>query len=192
MGRAEPARLIFAYKGVKYEDYRFKEGEFATVKPTLPFGQVPVLTVDGKVLSQSTAINRYLGRKFGLAGINEWESAHCDMLVDGVNDVLNQMGPWFREQDPEKKKSLWEDLVKNHIAPFLTRYDGFLAKNGSGVFVGSNITWADFVIFSVLGMWSGAHPEMLKPHENIKKFLSKIGGIESIKHWIETRPKTPM
>lgn len=33
-GRAEPARLILAYAGVDYEDYRFEEDEWATLKPT--------------------------------------------------------------------------------------------------------------------------------------------------------------
>lgn len=35
----------------------------------MPFGQVPIFEVDGKVLTQSITIARYLARQHGLAGI---------------------------------------------------------------------------------------------------------------------------
>ncbi|VDM98871.1 unnamed protein product [Thelazia callipaeda] len=66
MGRAEVIRLIFAQAEVPYEDIRFNKEDWAThYKPMMPFGQVPVLDEDGKLLSQSTAIALYLARKFG-------------------------------------------------------------------------------------------------------------------------------
>lgn len=34
-GRAEPARLIFAYVGVNYEDVRIKEEEWPALKPSM-------------------------------------------------------------------------------------------------------------------------------------------------------------
>ncbi|VDO72077.1 unnamed protein product [Haemonchus placei] len=58
-------RQIFALADQKFEDNRLTREAFAEVKPTLPFGQVPVLEVDGKQLAQSLAINRYLAKKFG-------------------------------------------------------------------------------------------------------------------------------
>jgi glutathione S-transferase len=33
-GRAEPARLMFAYKNVKYEDKRVTQEEWKTMKPS--------------------------------------------------------------------------------------------------------------------------------------------------------------
>ena len=53
----------------------------------MPFG-VPVLELDGgRSLAQSTAIARYLAKKYGLAGKNEWEEAMTDMYVDCINDL---------------------------------------------------------------------------------------------------------
>jgi glutathione S-transferase len=54
-----------------------------------PFGQVPILEVDGRVLAQSNTIARYLARKHGLAGKGEWEQAQADMYADNINDLLN-------------------------------------------------------------------------------------------------------
>ena len=56
--------------------------------PGAPFGQVPVLEVDGKPLAQSNAIARYLARQHGLAGQNEWEQSQADMYVDCIYDLI--------------------------------------------------------------------------------------------------------
>lgn len=54
----------------------------------MPFGQVPVLEVDGsKFLAQSHTIARYLARQHGLAGQNDWEQAQADMYVDCIYDL---------------------------------------------------------------------------------------------------------
>jgi glutathione S-transferase len=54
----------------------------------MPFGQVPVLDVDGQILAQSNTISRYLARKHGLAGKDEWEQAQADMYADNINDLM--------------------------------------------------------------------------------------------------------
>lgn len=52
----------------------------------MPFGKIPVLEIDGKVLNQSTAICRYLSKKAGLAGSDDWESLLIDITLDNFND----------------------------------------------------------------------------------------------------------
>ena len=54
-----------------------------------PFGHVPILEVDGRVLAQSNTIARYLAKKHGLAGKDEWEEAQADMYADNIYDLLN-------------------------------------------------------------------------------------------------------
>ena len=57
-GLGEPIRLALAQAGVPFDDHRFKEGEFAKIKPTLAFGQVPCLVVDGREIVQTASILR--------------------------------------------------------------------------------------------------------------------------------------
>ena len=53
----------------------------------MPYGQAPILEIDGKVLHQSTAICRYLAKKCGLAGKNDWKALEIDMTVDTIHDL---------------------------------------------------------------------------------------------------------
>jgi len=51
-----------------------------------PFGQAPVLEIDGKQIHQSAAICRYLAKQFGLNGSNDWEALEIDAIVDTFTD----------------------------------------------------------------------------------------------------------
>lgn len=53
----------------------------------MPFGKVPVLEIDGKLMNQSVALTRYLSKKAGLAGNDEWETLLIDIAVDNINDL---------------------------------------------------------------------------------------------------------
>ena len=61
------------------------------LKPSLPFGQLPVLEVDGVTIGQSMAIARYLANEYGIAGTSNMVKAQVDEVVDVINDVQNAM-----------------------------------------------------------------------------------------------------
>jgi glutathione S-transferase len=52
----------------------------------MPQQALPVLLVEGKRLSQSTAIASFLGHRFGLAGRSDWEQARVDEAVQTYRD----------------------------------------------------------------------------------------------------------
>merc|ERR1711878_222976 len=71
--RGEPCRLLLAYGGIKYEDERIPPpwdptSTWASLKPTTPFGQLPVLNWDGVEICQSMAAARFIASEVGLAG----------------------------------------------------------------------------------------------------------------------------
>lgn len=53
----------------------------------MPMGQMPVLEVDGQRVHQSVSMARYIAKRVGLAGDNDWESLLIDTAVDTVNDL---------------------------------------------------------------------------------------------------------
>lgn len=52
----------------------------------MPFGQVPVLEVDGKMFSESVAINNFLARKFGEYIVNKY--THAQGSVSETNQFV--------------------------------------------------------------------------------------------------------
>jgi glutathione S-transferase len=53
----------------------------------MPWNVMPVLEEDGKKLSQSITILRYLGRKLGIAPTDLFELAKTDEYIDAMLDV---------------------------------------------------------------------------------------------------------
>ncbi|NXO31289.1 HPGDS synthase, partial [Cisticola juncidis] len=92
-GRAEISRYLFAYSGKQYEDHRIEAADWPKIKPTIPFGKLPILEVDGVIIHQSLAIARYLARDAGLAGQTPVEQALADAIVDTIDDFMT-LFPW--------------------------------------------------------------------------------------------------
>lgn len=61
-GRGEPARLALSIGGIAFEDDRVSLPDWERRKADMPFGALPVLEVDGQIVAQSNAINRYVGK----------------------------------------------------------------------------------------------------------------------------------
>uniref|UniRef100_A0A914W7L0 glutathione transferase n=1 Tax=Plectus sambesii TaxID=2011161 RepID=A0A914W7L0_9BILA len=193
-GRAESIRHIFAQAGVEYEDFRIDlKQQWPQLKSNYPNGQVPVLEVDGKPLAQSFAIGRFLAKKFGLAGKDDWEAAQADMYIYGLEDVLTKMSPLlgailFGQGDKDDELAKIKPTV---LEPFLIKYERNLKDNGGQYFVGKELTWADIAIADFIDRltWIDAH--ILDGHSSLKEFVHRIHNLPNIKKHIEARPKMP-
>jgi glutathione S-transferase len=73
-GRGEPARLALSIAGIPFEDDRVPYADWPRRKPTAPFGHLPVLEVDGQLLTQSNTINRYVGKLANLYPSDPWQA----------------------------------------------------------------------------------------------------------------------
>ncbi|CAD6190547.1 unnamed protein product [Caenorhabditis auriculariae] len=191
MGRAEPARLIFAYAGVAFVDERIERRDWPNMKPNMPHGQLPVLHVDGKRLAQSRTIERYLAKVFGLDGQDEWETAKMDELVSAVEDLLNHINPWFKEQDNAKKVEIFKALCDSEILPFIARFEALLLENKTGYFVGDTLSYADLAIFHIFWFLNTKIlPGSLRKYPKLHEFVERTAAIPRIKQWMAKRPRT--
>ena len=61
------------------------------LKPSLPYGQVPLLEYKGTTVTQSVAIARFLAHEFGLGGKTHQIDANIDEVVDAITDFQNTL-----------------------------------------------------------------------------------------------------
>jgi len=191
-GRAELSRILLAYGGVRYTDERVPRSSFPGLKPQLPYGQLPVLTVDGVTISQSIAIARYLANEFGLTGFTELHAAQADEMMDGNVDIMNAGIPAFLEQDPEKKQELMASYSEK-VMEYFNRMEKTLEANGGQFFVANTLTWADLALYAYLDVMSEMSGEevvarTLGECPKIADLRDRIGKIPNIEKWIQNRP----
>ena len=62
-----------------------------SLKPSLPYGQLPVLEYQGATLCQSITVARFLAMECGLAGRDSLENAKIDEVVDAVTDFQTSL-----------------------------------------------------------------------------------------------------
>ena len=51
------------------------------------FNSVPVLEIDGKAVTQSNAMNRYVGKMAGMYPTDELQALYCDEVMDAIEDL---------------------------------------------------------------------------------------------------------
>ncbi|XP_064594390.1 glutathione S-transferase 1-like [Liolophura sinensis] len=194
-GRGEVIRLIFKVADEEFEDRRMTAEDWSSIKSETPFGQVPMLEVDGKVLAQSNTICRYLAREFGLAGKDVFEQARVDMFVDLVEDLLRPMVQILYEKDEIRKEEIKEKYAKETAPTILSQFEKHLAKNPSGFLVGDSLTWADLHFMNWLEKnWVGGKlpVETWNRFPKIKEHNKMVASLPRVKEWLETRPKTEL
>ena len=182
-GRAEVSRLIFAQAGVQYEDKRISGEEWGQLKSQTPFGALPLLEVDGKVLAGSVVIARFLAERYGLAGSSDVENAEIAGIADSIQDLDTEIITWMMEKDEarkaELKKKLDEELVPKHMSNLEKRV------TAEGWLYGSKVTYADLLFHA----FSSRLPDDVLPkYPGLKALIEKVEALPNIAKWLKERP----
>jgi len=193
-GRAELIRLVLTYAGEKFEDSRVDHSQWGTLKPNTPWGSVPYLEVDGKQLAQSNTIARFLARKHGLAGSNEWEQALIESALDSTEDIFTHVSRVFRA-DASKKDEEAKKLREEELPKILANFDKYASKNGhNGYLVGNKLTLADLALYNIIDqLITHKHlsQEDLEKYPKTKEIFNKVQSDSKLEHYIKNRPQTP-
>jgi len=145
--RGEECRMALALAGVDFDDARFARDTWPGLKPTTPFGSVPVLKQgDQPALAQSNAILTYLGLAHGLLPKDPWETARHLAILEACEEVRTALAPSGKMSDPAEKKAAREALATG----FLQTWGANIEKQIQGPFVGgSAISVADIKLFQI-------------------------------------------
>ncbi len=146
-GRGEVARLAMSLGGVAFEDHRIPVSDWPSVRDETPFRAVPVLEVDGRVITQSNAINRYVGKLAGLYPDDNLEAARCDEVMDAVEDVVTRVVATFGIETAAEMKAARVALVEGPISLYLVRLQDILRARGRRYFADDRLTIADLKVY---------------------------------------------
>jgi glutathione S-transferase len=134
VSRGEECRLALHIAGVDFDDNRIKREDWPKIKPTTPFGGIPVLEMPGHPpLPESNAILVLIGRQHGLHPKDDFEAARHEAIMSQVEALRAVVGPTLRITDEAQKKKEREGLV----ASFLPTWGENVEKQiGDGPFFG--------------------------------------------------------
>lgn len=185
-GRAEVIRLILTYGKIPFEDYRFAHQEWPELKPKMPYGQVPVLEVDGKMLAQSAAIEYYAASIAGLEPKDPWEAAVVHQWALLVSEIMEAYVGTMRLEDGEEKLKKRQELTENVVKPKLKILSDQLESQD--YLTGSKITVADFRLFVLLsylrsGILDGVPATLADEYPSLKRFRNRVASLEPIKQF---------
>ncbi len=189
--RAEVSRLALYIGDVPFSNIHPSREEYADLKKkVLPFGQVPVLKVDGKVIGQTGAIARFCGKLTGLYPTEDHLlAAEVDQVIDAATDITNLFSPSMREKDPEKKLALREKLAAEELPKWLGYLERLLDLNDTGFFVAEKLTIADLAIWRLMGWLSGGildgvPKNIIQPYSLLQSHYESVGNLPKVKQWM--------
>lgn len=158
--RAEVLRVSLFIGNISFEDIRISREEFREVILTgklrngmcIPFHQLPVLEIDGKIIGQTGAIARFCGKLSGLYPKNDLLAAKVDQIIDTATDITNLVSPTVREKNEIIKKDTRKKLTNKLLPRWFTYLENILEnEKGSTWFVDNKISIADIAIWRLLG-----------------------------------------
>jgi len=189
----EPIRFLLSYLKIDFDEVRFEREQWPSIKSTMPFGKVPVLEIDGKVLNQSVAITRYLAKKAGLAGNDNWESLLIDIAVDNINDLRIAMATVvFYSDNEESKSEKFGPLIKETVPYYMDKFEKIVAEN-NGFFVNGKLSWADLYFVAILDLLNFmAKSDLLESRPKLRALKEQILALPEIKLCVEKRPQTSL
>uniref|UniRef100_A0A0K0FSJ8 glutathione transferase n=1 Tax=Strongyloides venezuelensis TaxID=75913 RepID=A0A0K0FSJ8_STRVS len=191
-GYGEPARLMFKHAGVAFEDNLIDMNGWPSIKPTTPFGQVPVLEVDGTPIAQSFAIYRFLAKKLNLAPGSDVDQALADSIAEYVKEFDGKAHDYFvillgfmqGDKDAE-----WKNKVLPAVDTYFPVITNWLKNAGNGYLTKAGLSWVDFFAAEKLGNVVNYCNKVAEKYPEIKSYVDRVYSLPAIKDHVASRAK---
>ena len=206
-GIAETSRILLSVADVDYQDFRypltindwktynFTRDEFdkdkADGKLWKSMGKLPFLEVNGKVISQSKAIERYIANRYNLMGNNLEDSAVIDSYCEWLRDFKTAYHSEKRKPNKEEAMDNWFNKL---LVDKLKSFENIISHKGedmSEYTVGNKLSLIDISIYTFLTEYFDNKEGILNAYKDCPKLKSIVNTVsenDKVKHWLKTRP----
>jgi glutathione S-transferase len=190
-GRAGPIRNMCAIGKVPYKEEIVTFEGWGKLKPTLTYGQVPVIRVGNLVINQSKEILRYVSKLAGLYPDDPLKALQVDALTVNMNEVFdNTIGKtMYSKMDAAEKAKVrmgFLDKKEGKLGQMFARLDLQIGVGTSGYLFEFGLTAADLSLFQLichlsLGVLDGVPKSFIRDNfENLEKFRVTVASVEAI------------
>jgi glutathione S-transferase len=185
--RGEECRLALHVAGIDFEDNRIKGADWPALKPTTPFGGIPVLEWPGHPpLAQTNAILVLVGRLHGLHPKDDFEAARHEAVMHHVEDLRANVNPTMRMADADKLAAR-QALASGYLPTWAAQVERQLTTEGP-FFAGAKLHVVDIKLYSAVRWFNGgkvdhipatifsAYPKLVRVHDAVRDH-------ERVKSW---------
>jgi glutathione S-transferase len=208
-GLAETTRLLLAINNVKYEDFRYPlkiidwathnmvreefEQDKSDGKLVGSLNKVPFLEVDGHVIPQSKAIERFVGNKYNMMGDDALQYSRIDSICECVRDFKDAYQS-VRRLPKEEKENGMKKWFSETLVERLESLEKILCSEHEHFSVGTRLSLSDVVLYALSTQFFDDKESVTNSMANcpnLKNIVKYVGGLEPVIKWLESRPETP-
>merc|ERR1712142_438506 len=192
-GRGEVTRLLIAAGKLNIKERRVNGTEWATLKPTMPYGQLPVLNMSGHVFTQSIAIQNFVAKKAGLYPRHKLSQLMTDQIANARDDLFRIEGAAALNNDTLKQAEL-DDKVMKAYPLYFGNFNKYIENNPaqSGFVCGDELSLADIIIFEGTQTAYQNNPDILKDYPWVRALRVKVAATEGILKYVVKRGNYPI
>jgi len=187
--RGEECRIALHLAGVDFEDVRVDRAAWKAMKPTSPFGSMPIFQLPGKPpLAQSNAILAYIGRQHGLHPADAFEAARHEALLNYAEELRHQVNPILRISDPAQKQAAREKMAAEELHTWGANVE---RQIGDGPFLaGDTLQVADIKLYMIVRWLVGGSldhvPATVLDHcPKLKRLYAAFEQHPGVRAWLE-------
>jgi len=148
-------------------------------KPDAAFGQLPVAVFGSKLkIAQSMAIVRFIARKMGIDGENDWDFAMSEMLLEQYSDLWAEAS---RAQDADKRKEAWDAYFQTTFAKGIMHVEDLL--NVQTTFC-SKVCVGELAIACLCNVMLDLEPSCLDATPKLQDFYRTMQSKPRIDKWL--------
>jgi glutathione S-transferase len=195
-GLADQIRWMLAASNVSFcqKVIHTREKMLKMTERQLPFGQIPMLQIDGLEIVQSQAVIRYLAKRDQLIGVNAEEEVKCDMIVEAVNDLLMLVVavPFKRFKSKEELDAHMK-VMKDKWAFIGSRFEAILLTNDKSFMVGKQLTYADILVAHITTWFvEECGPEIVADMPNLVNLQNMVISLPGVSSFIKSSRYYPL